>query len=880
MAGEPIDDIVEWSKKLSSWKQDALRRLAISNELTEADISELLAQVKAAAGFQLPAEPPKPVPFTKSHFGGGSHEPIILKAIVNVKNVNRLVPQASLGFCPKALTIVYGRNGSGKSGFVRILRTACRTRVENPSKLKVLADVYGGTTGPQSADIVIDAGEGDTAIPWTPGTIASPQLMQVSVFDTASAQLYVDGGNQIRFLPFGLALPHRLNAVCIRLKDILDAERATAVGNKISLTEIAFAPQRETAAQHFNKALSGSTTDAQIEAATVFGVADKERLDHISTSLSAGVAAAADVNVLCKWIDSLALECESVTSTLSDVALEHLSMLRAASVAARQAATIAAGELFTDEPLAGVGSETWRTLWAAARDYSIAEAYPDQVFPVLEADDGAAACVLCQQPLLPDGTSRMKRFQRFMDDTLDAAARTAERAVADASAGVCKLALLGADDFSDRLQQVRKRDENLADALLALQVSAARRRAAALARLSGDGIDPVPAIIVPSTELKAFALKLKSERDGLEQVGHSEERARLSAEKAELEDRKTLAANKSKLFTRRDLIVTDAAYLKALSDVQTTGITRQANELLDKHLTTAVVTRFDVERAHFDIMHLNVGLARKSGQTKAEFEIDPKTKLTKVTSEILSEGEQRALALAGFLTEVALTEGSGPIVIDDPVSSLDRERSAKVAERIAEEAKKRQVIVFTHDIIFFNELCRTADAAGIEPVTVALFSDKAAAGKIDAAGMVWKGLTVAKRIARIRNDAAPLAKLQATSPADYEYAVKNLYGRLRDTYERVVEEVIFKDVVRRGTDVIQTQLLRYVRLSDPLAIRFHEGMTRANTYSHDNPAADTVAVPAPHEFAAHISELELLISDLRSESEAAEAARPQMKPKK
>lgn len=99
-------------------------------------------------------------------------------------------------------------------------------------------------------------------------------------------------------------------------------------------------------------------------------------------------------------------------------------------------------------------------------------------------------------------------------------------------------------------------------------------------------------------------------------------------------------------------------------------------------------------------------------------------------------------------------------------------------------------------------------------------------------------------------------------------------------YERVVEEVIFRDIVRRGVDVVQTQLLRYVRLSDRLAIRFHEGMTRANTHSHDNPAADTVLVPAPHEFAAHIVELETLIADLKAESDAAEAARPQMKPKK
>jgi hypothetical protein len=34
-----------------------------------------------------------------------------------------------------------------------------------------------------------------------------------------------------------------------------------------------------------------------------------------------------------------------------------------------------------------------------------------------------------------------------------------------------------------------------------------------------------------------------------------------------------------------------------------------------------------------------------------------------------------------------------------------------------------------------------------------------------------------------------------------------------------------------------------VHLSDALAVRFHEGMSKANTYSHDNPAAATVAVP-------------------------------------
>lgn len=73
--------------------------------------------------------------------------------------------------------------------------------------------------------------------------------------------------------------------------------------------------------------------------------------------------------------------------------------------------------------------------------------------------------------------------------------------------------------------------------------------------------------------------------------------------------------------------------------------------------------------------------------------------------------------------------------------------------------------------------------------------------------------------------------------------------------------------------------LRYVTLPDDLALRFHDGMTRANTHSHDNPAADTVAVPSPNDVTADLSAMEALIADFKTASAAAETARPQMKPK-
>lgn len=189
MPNEPIDDIIAWSTTQAAWRQDCLRRLATSEELTKNDLDELLGMIKVDAGLCVESPPPAPIPFAKEHFGATVHTPIILKGIANIVGVNRLAEKESLTFCPTALTIVYGRNGSGKSGFVRIMRTACRTRIENPATLKVLADVYGTGSRVQAADILIDAGSGDETVAWTPGMPAAPQLMQVSVFDSDSAQL-------------------------------------------------------------------------------------------------------------------------------------------------------------------------------------------------------------------------------------------------------------------------------------------------------------------------------------------------------------------------------------------------------------------------------------------------------------------------------------------------------------------------------------------------------------------------------------------------------------------------------------------------------------------------------------------------------------------
>src|SRR5690606_14908463 len=73
-------------------------------------------------------------------------------------------------------------------------------------------------------------------------------------------------------------------------------------------------------------------------------------------------------------------------------------------------------------------------------------------------------------------------------------------------------------------------------------------------------------------------------------------------------------------------------------------------------------------------------------------------------SSILSEGEQKVIALADFLAETNITTINRGIIFDDPVTSLDHKRKEIIAIRLVDESAKKQVIVFSHDIVFIKYL--------------------------------------------------------------------------------------------------------------------------------------------------------------------------------
>jgi hypothetical protein len=106
----------------------------------------------------------------------------------------------------------------------------------------------------------------------------------------------------------------------------------------------------------------------------------------------------------------------------------------------------------------------------------------------------------------------------------------------------------------------------------------------------------------------------------------------------------------------------------------------------------------------------------------------------------------------------------------------------------------------------------------------------------------------------------------------YEYKAKYLYGLLRETWERAVEEVLLNGLVERYRPSVQTQrLAKLPDITEADCQTVDIAMTKCSTWlpGHDQAAAARAPVPAATELKADIEALETWVKAVRKRREKA-----------
>jgi hypothetical protein len=233
---------------------------------------------------------------------------------------------------------------------------------------------------------------------------------------------------------------------------------------------------------------------------------------------------------------------------------------------------------------------------------------------------------------------------------------------------------------------------------------------------------------------------------------------------------------------------------------------------------------------------------------------------------VVSEGEQRCLSIAAFFAELSTADDLSGIVFDDPVSSLDYKWRDGVARRLVEEAKRRQVIVFTHDIVFLLLFKQFSDEQGVEQLDQHVRQLSIGAG-VCAEELPWVALKVLKRIGHLKKLLQDAEKLHRDGNlAAYEREASMIYGYLREAWERGIEEVLLGGVVERYRPGVQTQQVAQIAditIGDCETVE--TAMTKCSKWlpGHDQAAAARADIPELTEIKTDIETLENWVAAIR-----------------
>jgi hypothetical protein len=111
-------DLLGWAAKQPDWVKDSLRRIAVAadHSVEQSDADRVLDNVRAAAKASPSVHPMTSI--DASHLGGGPGETrrTVLTQLGPVQNIDRLADGQKLRMAKVGITLVYGENGSGKSG--------------------------------------------------------------------------------------------------------------------------------------------------------------------------------------------------------------------------------------------------------------------------------------------------------------------------------------------------------------------------------------------------------------------------------------------------------------------------------------------------------------------------------------------------------------------------------------------------------------------------------------------------------------------------------------------------------------------------------------------------------------------------------------------
>lgn len=727
-AVDPRALLADWANSGDEWVRFLVSDiLATGRAASDGTLDQgyaLFRQEKALDERTLPAVPQLSIEARQDEQAA----PLAVTRLSDVHGVNALVSGAVIE-PHEGLTILYGENGTGKTGYSRIFKALAGSRTAD----EILSNIDIAEAEEQSAAIEYLLGDETQMLAWAGERGVSP-FTRMSIFDSFSVTAHVDEDLDYVYVPAALALFTHVTAAIQGTASRIDRSVAELGGGGTSL--LARFPRNSTV-YPLIETLGASTDLAGLKARASSDPKIEEKIEGVRQTVAALQANTLATQVAGRRREQRVLvqsrQVAAVVRAFDVTTYNGTISLRAQLVKDYE---VFRAQLFAAADLPAEPDDTWSDFIEAGDQYR-------QHLVEVGAHE-ADRCLYCRQPLQDAARELLTKYSTYLEDKISSDIRGADATVDAYKQSISNLAVTEVLPFLAECQ-----DEGEKPSFLEA-VRAVEGARAALATATSEEVttsfDVAPlaaheeairaALAQASTDIASLEEQVRNRTDAL-----AENQQKL----AEL----TAAAELSKSWAAIETQVTEAKEAdrlrilkRPLSQLART-VTELSKQASDELINQSFDKLFMEEREALRAPIIKVQFVGRDGAARRRKVLGS---TRHKPSKVLSEGEQKVLAMADFLAEARLAGITAPVIFDDPVSSLDHRRINEVAQRVANLAADHQVIVFTHDIFFATTLLALFEKS--KRCSYFQITDEAGKGKVTAAtGPRWDTLTnIRKRI--------------------------------------------------------------------------------------------------------------------------------------
>lgn len=833
-------DIIAWLKTLKGWQTELAYRV-LTKQIESSDIADILSMIKNNTVFTDKVFP--------NFVNSASEKQLRLLSIESIHNIESLAPRNSLSFeRDKNLIVIYGSNGSGKSGYTKLIKKAAGKQ----RAIDLKPNVYNSDGKESKCTIKYTIDSIDKSENWIMNEEPIPDLSLIDIFDTNTGENYLKEANAVTYTPSCMALFENIVSLYTKISGVLEQEKSSLIKMLPPLPE---KYQDTISGQLYNKLIKRHT-EASLSCILVWSKqneSDKLLLDErLKGDDPAKVATEKKKQKI--EVDKIVKEINQAYSQINDDAQKTIRILKSKAAEKRKIAKDSAAVIAKETELQGIGSQVWKALWEAAKKFSIQEAYKDIEYPNVGEN---SRCVLCHQLLDENAKKRLSSFNTFVSSILENEAVEAERILSDK---LKELPMVINNDVLTSKCSAANLNEDWLKCLISIwqqigDVSNAIKQDKEITIDAQYILDNIKILTDISGQYEKEATQFEADAKLFD-------RAKATKELLELNAKKWCSQQKLAILSEIERLRKIDNYSNWIAQCNTRAISTKASEISEIVITEEYVKRFNNELSALNASKIKVELIKERAiKGKVTHVLKLKGNITSKPIEILSDGEHRIVALAAFLADVTGGNNTNPFVFDDPISSLDQQYEEKTVERIVELSKTRQVIVFTHRLSLLGLLNEKSDPGKIQ--IVGIRTEHWGCGEIGDTPLFAKKTETAFK--NLKNEKIAKAKKifnESGSDEYYPYG-KALCSDIRILVERSVELDLLADVVQRYRRAVNTmgKINKLAKITKEDCDLINTYMTKYSKYEHSQPTEETVEVPDPTDIEKDVDTLINWISE-------------------